>query len=204
MRWIHWIVLAILSGAHPQTAEAASPRIKAPADKSCKPGFVGDLIVNVNRDGRTMTLVQPFAFVDQRCINWIVPTGAVVDGASIPQAGWSLVGGPFEGKYREASVIHDWYCALRVQPWQAVHLMFYEAMRANGVEQNAADRMYQAVRRFGPQWDQITIRNSNLVMRQFRHDQSFLTRVSKFADSQIVKRVIDAVKKRAAGKNGKG
>ena len=204
MRWMHWTVLAILSGVYLPTAEAATSPIKAPAAKSCNPGFVGDLIVHVNRDGRTMTLVQPFAFVDQRCINWIVPTGAVVDGASIPQAAWSLVGGPFEGKYREASVIHDWYCALRVQPWQAVHLMFYEAMRANGVEQDAANRMYQAVRRFGPQWDQITLRNSSLVMSQFRHDRSFLARVSKFAESQIVKRVIDAVKKHATGKKGKG
>jgi Protein of unknown function (DUF1353) len=39
-----------------------------------------------------------------------VPAGAIVGGASIPQVFWSIIGGPFEDKYREASVIHDYYC----------------------------------------------------------------------------------------------
>ena len=36
--------------------------------------------------------------------------GRVVDGASIPSVFWSIIGAPYTGKYRDASVIHDYYC----------------------------------------------------------------------------------------------
>lgn len=101
---------------------------------------------------REMRLLEPFAFKDPNCKVWAVPKGAVVDGASIPQVFWSLIGGPFEGRYRDASVVHDYYCKVKTEPSDQVHEMFYYAMLANGVDSNKAGAMFYAVRWFGPNW----------------------------------------------------
>lgn len=110
-----------------------------------------------------MTLVQPFAFVTSTCTRWTVPAGATVDGASIPSLLWSMVGGPLEGLYRDASVVHDWYCSIRIEPSDDVHRVFYDAMIASGVDKDKALSFYWAVRKFGPSWDNLTIRNNRLA-----------------------------------------
>ncbi len=125
--------------------------------------YTGELSVKWLPGGRLMQLLAPFAFNDAAGLDWPVPTGATVDGASIPRALWSVVGGPFEGKYREASVVHDWYCAVRSRRWEAVHSMFYEAMLVSGVSGLQAKTLYLAVRYGGPRWDDLTIANTLLA-----------------------------------------
>src|SRR5215471_561969 len=98
--------------------------------------YLGRLVLEPLADGRLMRLVEPFGFLDPEQKRWPVPPGAKVDGASIPQALWSLIGGPFEGKYRDASVVHDYYCDVRTEPWRAVHKVFYNAMRASDVSES--------------------------------------------------------------------
>jgi hypothetical protein len=114
--------------------------------------FVGQVVTKWEDDGRQMTVVEPFQFIDPHDRRWSVPRGIAVDGASIPQIFWSIIGGPFEGKYRNASVIHDYYCKTRSRRWQDVHLVFYEAMLASGVADPQALLMYKAVEQFGPRW----------------------------------------------------
>jgi Protein of unknown function (DUF1353) len=115
--------------------------------------FPDELLVRVDRDGRHLTLLSDFRFIDEAMRTWTAPAGTVVDGASIPRPLWSLIGGPLEGKYREASVIHDYYCVTKNRPWDQVHQVFYDAMLANGVSIAQATLMYLAVYRFGPRWD---------------------------------------------------
>jgi hypothetical protein len=115
--------------------------------------FEGDLILKSLPDGRTMELVAPFAYVDSRGVSWSVPVGTKVDGASIPAAFWSILGAPYTGKYREASVIHDHYCATKSRHWKAVHKVFLDGMMARGVDTTQAQLMYLAVYRFGPRWN---------------------------------------------------
>lgn len=103
-------------------------------------------------DGRRMTLLRAFTFTDSAGTAWSAPTGAVVDGASIPQVFWSIVGGPYEGEYRDASIVHDHECTIRVRPWRDVHRMFYQACLAGGVRPLKARLMYAAVYLFGPRW----------------------------------------------------
>ncbi len=103
-------------------------------------------------DGRKAQVLEPISYVDAMELNWDVPAGAEVDGASIPRAFWSLIGGPFEGKYRDASIVHDIYCDSRERAWLATHRMFHEAMRCSGVSPPKAKIMYYAVYRFGPRW----------------------------------------------------
>lgn len=104
---------------------------------------------------REMRLLEQFFFKDPNCKVWAVPKGAVVDGASIPQPFWSLIGGPFEGRYRDASVVHDYYCKVRTEPSDLVHEMFYYAMLANGVDSNKAGLMFYLVSWFGPKWQLV-------------------------------------------------
>jgi hypothetical protein len=106
-------------------------------------------------DGRKMRLLADFGYWDPNEVKWTALTGSVVDGASIPQFAWSLIGGPFEGKYRDASVIHDVACDEKSRPWDAVHLVFYEAMLTSGVKTVLAKIMYAAVYHFGPRWPTI-------------------------------------------------
>lgn len=103
-------------------------------------------------DGRHMRLKRPFGFVEEGGREWPVPTETVVDGASIPKVLWSLIGGPFEGPYRNASVVHDYYCDVQSRPWQETHRMFFEGMRCSGVGTARAKTMYYGVYRFGPRW----------------------------------------------------
>jgi hypothetical protein len=107
----------------------------------------------MNSDGRTAVLLAPFGYVDPVGKKWETPTGWTVDGASIPWPLWSIIGSPWTGKYREASVIHDYYCDTKSEPWAVVHKTFYTAMLANGVNEMQAKVMYLAVYRFGPRWN---------------------------------------------------
>jgi len=117
--------------------------------------FTGsDPIIQLLEDGRKARLVRSIGYVGPRpeLLQWAVPADIIVDGASIPRAFWSLIGGPFEGRYRNASIVHDHYCVLKSVPWKAVHRMFYTAMRCSGVPAVQAKIMYYAVYRFGPRW----------------------------------------------------
>jgi hypothetical protein len=103
-------------------------------------------------DGRTMTLLSELRYTDPDGKVWIAPAGSVVDGASIPRSLWSLMGGPFEGKYRNASVLHDVSYDQKTRPWSECDRMFYNAMRCSGVSAVEAGTMYYALRKFGHHW----------------------------------------------------
>lgn len=114
--------------------------------------FIGDVVARWEDDGRDMTLVEPFAYVDPQEMRWDARAGSVVNGASIPRAFWTLIGGPFEGRFRNASVVHDVACVTRDRRWQDVHRMFHDACRCGGVGRVKATTMYYAVYHFGPRW----------------------------------------------------
>jgi uncharacterized protein DUF1353 len=103
-------------------------------------------------DGRNMTLLSELRYTDPNGVVWIAPAGSVVDGASIPRSLWSLMGGPFEGKYRNASVLHDVSYDQHTKPWQECDRMFYNATRCSGVSAVEAGTMYYALRKFGRHW----------------------------------------------------
>ncbi len=106
--------------------------------------------------GRDMKLLKDFVFVDSRGRSWVAEKDRVVNGASIPKFLWSIVGGPFEGQYRNASIVHDAECEKMTSPSTDVHRMFYDACRAGGVKEKDAKYLYWAVANYGPSW---TIRN---------------------------------------------
>jgi hypothetical protein len=117
--------------------------------------YVGTVQTEWLEDGRRMRLLSQYEYVDPKGAEWLAPKGWVVDGASIPQLAWTPIGGPFEGKYRDASVLQDVACDQKRRPWEDVHEMFYWGMRASGVERWRAKIMYAAVYYFGPRWPRV-------------------------------------------------
>lgn len=117
--------------------------------------FVGNLILTPiqGEGGSRMRLLQPYAFIDSSGGTWYAPAGTVTDGASIPQAAKSLIGGSWDGPYRYAAVIHDVACVQKNRPWELVHLTFYHAMLASSVSPRMAKIMYGVVYHLGPRWD---------------------------------------------------
>lgn len=119
--------------------------------------FIGEVEAKWDANGRTMTLLAPFSYVEPTGRVWDAPTGSVTDGASIPRIGWTIIGGPFEGSYRDAAVVHDVACVKRTADWHDVHRMFYTAMLADKVNIIQAKIMYAAVYHFGPRWPVVTL-----------------------------------------------
>ncbi|TWU55823.1 DUF1353 domain-containing protein [Rubripirellula reticaptiva] len=134
---------AFLAGCNPTTV----------SDSADFGRFEGDIVASWAENGRDMVLRDTFRYVDSANREWTAPAGSVVNGASIPAAFWSVIGGPFEGKYRNASVVHDVGCDEMRQSWKDVHKMFYEACRCGGVDDSQAKMMYYAVYHFGPRWE---------------------------------------------------
>jgi hypothetical protein len=114
--------------------------------------YTGDPVTRWNPDGLTMTLLTELRYTDPHGIAWVAPAGSTVNGASIPRSLWSLMGGPFEGKYRDASVMHDVAYEQHKRPWQDCDRMFYNAMRCSGVSAVEAKTMFYALYRFGHHW----------------------------------------------------
>ncbi len=113
--------------------------------------FIGKFVAEFGNDGRKVTLLEPYSFVDPTGTEWDVPDGYKTDGASVPAALWALYP-PFTGNYRSAAVIHDYYCDTMTRAWQDTHKVFYYAMRAANVDEKTAKIMYGAVYLFGPRW----------------------------------------------------
>jgi hypothetical protein len=83
-----------------------------------------------------MKRTNPFTFIDSAGKMWKAPKHFVIDGAKIPKSLWVFFGPPYTGKYRRASIVHDYYCIRKnrdLSNQQDVHRMFNEAILCNGV-----------------------------------------------------------------------
>ena len=125
--------------------------------------YTGKLILEPMPGRQQMKTVEDFGFQDADGRHWPVPPGTSVDGTSIPKAVWSLLGRPWEGKYREAFVLHDYHCTVRSADWQTVHRMFYRAMLVSGVSERRAKLVYAGVYFAGPRWENIVRRSQPAV-----------------------------------------
>ena len=109
-----------------------------------------------NKFTRIVTLNRTLHYKSDILINTIaVPAGFISDGASVPRAMWSIY--PPFGKYLEAAIVHDWFCALGHEgnsPIGSVTAakVFREAMQVCGVSRWRRNKMYWAVRIGGPRF----------------------------------------------------
>lgn len=103
-------------------------------------------------EDRNVQLLEPFGYRDSKGVDWDVPAGYISDGASIPWSLWTFVGGPYDGPYRDAAIIHDYYCEKKTRTWEETHAMFLEASLRRGVTESVAQTMYAGILYGGPRW----------------------------------------------------
>src|SRR6266480_4057186 len=151
---IHRFALLIIGAGLSSCASDKKPALSSgAAQEPSKWGYYsGSPVTRWEPDGRTMTLLSELRYTDPQGFTWIAPSGSQVDGASIPRSLWSIMGGPFEGKYRNASVLHDVAYEQHKRPWQDCDRMFYNAMRCSGVGAVEAKTMDYSLYRFGRHW----------------------------------------------------
>ena len=126
---------------------------KAPVARAGNWGrYNGPIETRWENDGLTMVLLNELRYTDPYGEVWVAPAGSRVNGASIPRGFWSIIGGPFEGKYRNASVLHDVAYDQQNRPWQEADRMFYNAMRCSGVGALTAKTIYYTLVRHGRHW----------------------------------------------------
>lgn len=98
---------------------------------------------------RSVELLNEFSFTDPDAKAWIAPLAAIVDGASIPRALWTIIGSPYIGDYRRASVVHDVACVEAggdKKKRRAADRMFFHACRAGGCSIWQSILLYLGVR----------------------------------------------------------
>jgi len=158
------ILVAAIAGwfLRPELREAVLALFDSKRDwiDPSKGKYKGDLEVrffsSTSGDGHPVELIfllKPFGYIDSRGVEWDVPGGYISDGASIPEWLWTALGGPYSGRYRDAAVIHDFYCREKTRKWQDVHMVFLEAALNRGTAESLANSMYAGILFGGPRWD---------------------------------------------------
>ncbi|MCB1503984.1 MAG: DUF1353 domain-containing protein [Hyphomicrobiaceae bacterium] len=96
---------------------------------------------------REARLLEDFEYIDSAGRSWKVPAGYVTDGASIPYGAWSSGIGPYDGPYRDAAVLHDYYCEHKGlgRTWREVQDMFLDASLSRGTSEFTAKVLYAGV-----------------------------------------------------------
>lgn len=100
-------------------------------------------------EDRMMKIAQEFSFIDPAGKSWLAPKGSRIDGASLPRALWTIVGSPYTGDYRRASVVHDVACkeaGSDNEKRRAADRMFFHACRAGGCSIRQSMVLYLGVR----------------------------------------------------------
>ena len=78
-----------------------------------------------------------------------VKKGFDFNGASIPQALWSVYGNPLSGKFRIAALVHDALYASQKLPREVADAIFLDLMKQHEVGYMKRQTMYYAVRSAG-------------------------------------------------------
>ena len=117
-----------------------------------KKGFSGPVYTEW-QGPRNMRLDHNLVFTDRTGKRWKAPRGSFVNGATIPQYLWSVIGSPFVGNYRRASAIHDYFVGEDQNPnpispeaIKAADRMFFEACVSDGCSIEFASTLYIGVR----------------------------------------------------------
>lgn len=96
-------------------------------------------------DSETYKLKSSLTF-ENVWIKVTVKNGLLSNGASIPQAFWSIIGCPMGGKYVGSAIIHDALYGSHVLTREESDKLFIDMMEHNGVGKIKRNLMYWAVR----------------------------------------------------------
>lgn len=145
------IVAALFVGcASDKKSSRLSETEQSASDGSNWGYYSGEPVTRWNPDGRTMTLMSELRYTDPQGVVWIAAIGS--RWRIHPPLPLVDHGRAFEGKYRNASVLHDVAYGQHNRPWQDCDRMFYYAMRCSGVSPVESKTMYYALYKFGHHW----------------------------------------------------
>ncbi|NLR91655.1 MULTISPECIES: DUF1353 domain-containing protein [Flammeovirga] len=104
---------------------------------------------------RLMILEEDFSYTDDDGKIWLAPSNTELktelNGATIPRTLWSLIGSPYVGLYRRASVVHDFFVGEGNNPdvsfldRRKADKMFFEACKTDGCSWRFAAILYLGV-----------------------------------------------------------
>jgi len=100
---------------------------------------------------RLMIIEEEIFFIDQNKKKWLVPIHSEINGATIPKPLWSIIGSPYVGNYRRASVVHDYFVGEGNNPnfsykeRRAADAMFFNACRTDGCSWKLSVLLYIGV-----------------------------------------------------------
>src|SRR5581483_8202021 len=118
--------------------------------------FVGRVVVEWIDDDpfiQKMRVAERFGYRDSKGKVWLADGEHILDGRSFPPLTQELTGPVFAGELRRASLVYDYQCKAMIEPWRAVHRMFYEAVRTQGMPAIDAKLVYTSVYALGPRWE---------------------------------------------------
>lgn len=103
-----------------------------------------------SKNGAIMRLTEDLLVVStrNRLLSVKVPKGMHTNGASIPNAAKSIIGGNFDGLYLIAAVVHDMLYLIQ-HPKAESDKIFYDLMLESNVSEKNAWMMWKAVAWFG-------------------------------------------------------
>lgn len=149
---------------------------------------------------RRMQLLDAFTFTDAAGRVWDAPKGHRVDGASIPRSLWTMVGSPYTGDYRRASILHDVNCDRHPQDGpdrRAGDEMFYAACRAGGCGRLEAKLLFLGVR-LGSSWAgrglRATSTEEKVKLRLSADDRAMQDEYTRLAQELAQRDAVDAGK----------
>lgn len=93
-------------------------------------------------------LTEDFHLAYQEHDIW-VPKFFQYDGASIPPAGYQVIGTPFNPKFMAAAVVHDWLYYTQQFPRDFADGLFHDLLVQSGVPKLKAMIMRESVQTFG-------------------------------------------------------
>ena len=113
----------------------------------------------ISNKGTDFCLTEPVLFWSSKYYNpitesylWAALEKRVIDGASIPKLGWTLMGSPFSGRYKRSAAVHDVECKDKDTDYQTVHALFAEMIEVEGVDGWKLTAMAKSVQWRGPRW----------------------------------------------------
>jgi hypothetical protein len=111
-----------------------------------------ELVEEIAHDHQ-LRLLQDFSFRDEYGREWRAPSGALLDGWTIPRELRGLQGLPLESEFRKSAVLHDHFSQAKSGRWRDVHRMLYSASLAEGIPPTDAKVLYMIVYASGWRWE---------------------------------------------------
>lgn len=140
-----------------------------------RPYFQGSAVVeslSAEGDQHQSRLLNGFSYVDATGKTWQIPAGTLIDESTLPNWLWAPVNLPLTDAYRDATILHTYYCKSKKENWFFTHRMFYEACLTAGIAETRAKILFAAVfanvQRWTPVYGKSSISSTTLSFQGYQ------------------------------------